>query len=237
MSEYQGAWGRDSRMCICKNCGGTFYRPPVTEPVEENRPTGRIDLPEARFTPPSDFCGHPQFWHSQDSDSTEWEVSEMIAGLVRGLQPRLVVETGSAWGQTTREIGKALVRNKHGYLVSLDPEPERWTFANWYCHEFVCTGWMQIVQRSSLDYTFSDEAPWGDKVPAIDLLFSDSFFNVRIPEIEHFEPWTHAGTLILMHDTRPGSFLQHSLDGLDPEKYRNIRLHTPRGLTLVERIF
>src|SRR3954468_8525000 len=75
---------------------------------------------EARRVAPSEECPHPEWWTSVDSDSTEREVTKLIAGLIRGLQPQYVVETGTAFAQTTRAIGRALRKNGHGHLDSLD---------------------------------------------------------------------------------------------------------------------
>ena len=36
---------------------------------------------ESRFTPARDWCPHPEYWHSPDSEATEIEVSEFIGGL------------------------------------------------------------------------------------------------------------------------------------------------------------
>src|SRR4051794_12477245 len=61
---------------------------------------------EDRRVAPSDECPHPEWWTSIDSDSsTEREVTHLIAGLVRGLQPHYIIETGTAFAQTTRAIG------------------------------------------------------------------------------------------------------------------------------------
>ena len=79
---------------------------------------------EADFTPPNSWCPDPGFWHADDGDATEHEVTELVAAFVRALQPELVVETGSYSAQTSLAVGEALARNGHGRLVTLEIEPE-----------------------------------------------------------------------------------------------------------------
>ena len=83
-------------------------------------------LPESRYIGPTEVCPRPERWHSRpDGQSTEIEVSELIGGLVRGLQPDTVVETGSYSGQTTEIILRALDENEHGTLVTCEVDVER----------------------------------------------------------------------------------------------------------------
>lgn len=147
---------------------------------------------EARFSPPSRWCPHPDRWHSTDDHSTEVEVSELIAGLVRGTQPDYVVETGSAWGQTAEAIGKALQANGHGWLVSLEPDPERAEFARERC------AGLPVHIRKTISLAFIPGEP-------IDLLFSDSLFPLRLEEFRKFERDMPSGALVVFHDTAPGA--------------------------------
>lgn len=147
---------------------------------------------EARFSPPGGWCRHPEWWTSTDDHSTEIEVSALIAGLVRGTQPGLCIETGSAWGQTAEAIGQALHANGHGRLVSLETDPERVA----YSKGRVAGLPVDVLEMSSLDY--ESDAP-------VDLLFSDSLFPLRLPEFHRFSPHMPAGAVVVFHDTRPGA--------------------------------
>lgn len=182
---------------------------------------------EARFSPPGNWCRHPEWWNSTDDHSTEIEVSELIAGLVRGTQPEFVLETGSAWGQTAEAIGKALKANGHGWLHSLEPDPERCAYAIDRCDGLRVT----IIEGSSLDYY--------PTVP-VDLLFSDSLFPLRMQEYERFRPLMPSGALILFHDTKPGHGggqlghhpgLSHQITAELPH-IAWLNLRTPRGLMI-----
>lgn len=210
----------------CPKCGVSAVKPEVTEANAIFLPTGKR-LSEARWTHPSAFCEDPARWTSQDADSTEWEVSELIGGLIRGLQPNVVVETGSAWGQTTKLIGRVLMANGHGVCYSLDPDPQRFAYAQWYCHDEICAGAVKLIQGESLSFT----PPEG----FVDFLFCDSLYKLRGPELEYFRPWMDEAGFVCVHDTAPGQGdvvdLQTIIEALPG--YKSLRLHTPRGLTLL----
>ena len=78
---------------------------------------------ESRFTPSRKDCPHPERWHSPDSDSTEIEVSRLAAAFVEALRPDLVIETGSAFGQTAELIGQVLHTAGVGHLITFEVDP------------------------------------------------------------------------------------------------------------------
>jgi predicted O-methyltransferase YrrM len=144
----------------------------------------------------------------------------MVAGVIRGLQPRYVVETGSAWGQTAEAIGKALLRNGHGLLDTIEPDSER------AVRTTVRTEGLPVrVHRvSSMDF-----------VPAmtIDFAFFDSLLELRIPEFWRYHRFMRVGTIVAFHDTRPGRDLRWQLEELAPV-LRIMHMPTPRGITFGE---
>lgn len=105
--------------------------------------------PESHFTRPRADCPHPEWWHAADVDSTEIEVSELVAAFVRALQPQVVVETGTAWGQTAELAGRALARNRHGHLWTLEPDRLRADHARARCRGLPVT----VVDQTSLSWT------------------------------------------------------------------------------------
>lgn len=196
--------------------------------------TPGLRAPEARFTGPTDLCPHPELWFSTDGDSTECEVSELAYGLVRALQPGVVIETGTGFGQTAYDITRALERNAHGVLYTIEPDAERVE----YCHNQV-SRWTRsshatLVEGSSLDWI----PPAGS---VIEFAWLDSFYELRVPEFWHFHPYMRAGTTVCFHDTAPEhgshriasgrdlrSEIEHELaDVLDV-----VHLPTPRGVTI-----
>lgn len=190
--------------------------------VDIRRP-GRL-AEESRFTPATETCPRPERWHSTDVDSTEIEVSELIAAFVRALQPDVVVETGAAWGQTTRLIGQALQRNGHGSLHSLEIDDER---ADYTIRQ--CEGLPVVVERvSSLEYT----------PPAkVGFAFFDSLVPLRVPEFEHYlhHPGYTRGAFVAFHDTADHHGLWPEIAELEKQgKLLPIRLPTPRGVVIAE---
>jgi hypothetical protein len=175
--------------------------------------------PEDRFTDPREDCPHPERWTSTDGQSTEMEVVELVAGFVRALQPDFVLETGTAYGISAEAIGKALARNGHGRLVTLEVDRERVRLARAATRRLP----VEVLQVASLDYLPGD---W------IDFAWFDSLVKLRAPEFRRFLPYMHAGTIVGFHDSGPHYHLRSRLDALVEEGLlRTIDLPTPRGVT------
>jgi predicted O-methyltransferase YrrM len=179
-----------------------------------------LPVPESHWTAAREDCPHPEWWNATDPQSTELEVSELVRGFVRALQPEYVVETGTCVGQTARYIGDALKRNGHGHLDTLETEPDRAAYSRRRCQGLPVT----VVECYSLEFT--------PRHP-VDFAWLDSRTDLRVPEFEHLRPWLHEGSIVGFHDTSPhqGVYGSHveSLSGTRP-----IRLRTPRGVTFVE---
>lgn len=178
---------------------------------------------ESQFTRPRADCPHPEWWHASDSDSTEHEVSELVAGFVRALQPDVVVETGTAWGQTAQVIGRALERNEHGHLWTLEPDPGRAEFSRRRCAGLPVT----VVQQGSLD--------WQPPAP-IDFAWLDSLCQLRVPEFTGWHAQFAPGAFVGFHDTGPQHEpLRSQIEALaEKGLLRPIFLPTPRGVAFAE---
>lgn len=180
-----------------------------------------MTLSEARFTAPRPDCPHPEWWHSDDEDSTEREVTELVAAFVCALQPELVVETGSAWGQTAEAIGRALDDNGHGRLVTLEPDPDRARATAVRCEGLP----VDVVVRASLD--------WMPNGP-VGFAWFDSLIELRADEFRRYLPWLR-GSIVGFHDAGPHHHLRPDLDRLAAEGLmRPIYLPTPRGACFAE---
>lgn len=189
--------------------------------------------PESRFSGSDWMCPNPGFWTSTDDHSTEIEVSDMLAGLVRGLQPDYVVETGSAWGQTSEAIGKVLKLNGHGRIVSLEVDSERVEYSRNRCEGLP----VECLQMSSMDYV-----PDGQ----IEFAFFDSLFPLRVPEFLRYYPYMKKGIIVAFHDSHPGhgggQFPDGSMDlrttiitELEQKGYlKALYFQTPRGISVCE---
>jgi predicted O-methyltransferase YrrM len=180
---------------------------------------------ESAYTRPHPSCLHPERWHAPDGESTEAEVSALVGALVVALQPEFVVETGSAFGYTTEQIGRALASNGHGSCVSLEIDRGRAQLARERCDGLP----VEVVVGSSLDYVPTRE---------IDLLFSDSDYSIRRAEVERFLGWMRRGSIVAVHDTTSAERGHHVDMRREVERLqranllRCVYLPTPRGLAL-----
>lgn len=175
---------------------------------------------ESTWTQRRPDCPHPEWWTSTDDQSTEREVSELVAGFVRALQPDYVVETGTYLGQTANIVGRALALNGHGRLDTVEPDPRRADLARRRCEGLPVT----VHEVESLQF---------EPAAQIGFAWLDSRLNLRIRELEHFRPWFAPGAIVGVHDTGPqhgtlGARVE-ALDGIRP-----IRLRTPRGVMFAE---
>lgn len=175
---------------------------------------------ESTWTKPRPDCPHPEWWSSTDPQSTELEVSELVAGFVRALQPEYVIETGTCVGQTAQVIGLALIANAHGRLDTLEPDVDRAEFSRQRCKGLP----VEVHCTPSLDFTPAQR---------VDFAWLDSRTELRVPEFEHYRTWFASGAIVGFHDTSP----HHGVYGSHVEALpgtRAIRLRTPRGVTFVE---
>jgi predicted O-methyltransferase YrrM len=175
---------------------------------------------ESTWTKARPDCPHPEWWSSTDPQSTELEVSELVAAFVRALQPEYVLETGTCIGQTAEIIGRALEANGHGRLETLETDPERAAFSRQRCDGLP----VSVLETPSLE--FAPPSP-------IDFAWLDSRTELRVAEFERFKPHLSPWAVVGFHDTSPHQGVWgravESLPGT-----RAIRLRTPRGVTFVE---
>lgn len=177
---------------------------------------------EDRFTPPSPECPNPRYWHSHDDASTEQEVGELVAAFVRALQPEIVVETGTSFGYTAEMIGKALKRNKHGHLFTVDTDAEMVATAIERCAGLPVT----VLHMASLDYQ-----PPGP----IGFAWLDSEPQFRIDEAHLLQPFLAPGAFVGIHDTAPHHNFRPAVEKLCAEGWlRPVWLPTPRGVMFAE---
>lgn len=175
--------------------------------------------PESRFTPAHPDCRHPEWWSATDAQSAEVEVAELVGAMVRALQPEYVVETGTYVGRTAEVIGRALARNGHGWLDTLEVAGEPADEAAARCLGLPVT----VHTVSSLEFT--PAAPIG-------FAWLDSSMDQRIAELDRFRDWFAPGAVIGVHDTSPhmGLLGRH----IEQMNLRSVRLRTPRGVTFVQ---
>lgn len=175
---------------------------------------------ESTWTPPRPDCPNPGWWHSTDNQSTEIEVTELVAGFVRALQPDYVIETGTCIGQTAHAVGLALRDNGHGRLDTLETDPDRAAIARRRCAGLPVT----VLEQPSLEFT-----PAGP----VGFAWFDSLIELRVPEFHRFRSFLAPGAVVGFHDTGPhfGDYgdVIAAIDGLS-----TMRLRTPRGVTFAQ---
>ena len=184
---------------------------------------------ESAHTAPHAVTPAPGLWHAPDSDSTEHEVTVLLYGLARALQPELAVETGAAFGYTSYAIGLALKANGHGRLVTLETDPARAAAAAQRCAGLP----VEVREQSSLDWT---------PPAALGFAFFDSAYELRAEEFRRYlrGGWLREGTVVAFHDWTSGLRGHHydvraavrQLD--DAGLIRPVFLPTPRGLVIAE---
>ena len=194
---------------------------------------------EAAWTAPSDWCPRPDLWHSEDTEATEHEVSELAGAMVRALQPRIAVETGTYKAQTALAIARAIAANGHGHLFTIEADPGLAALA---AHEL--EGLPATVIRA-------DASTWEPEfVSAIGFAWIDSGLlstvpgavagrpmeTARLTEITRLLPCFAPGAVIGIHDTRPGRGVLESLAPLfsSGALLPGITLRTPRGVTFAQ---
>lgn len=174
---------------------------------------------EATFSRPTSDCPSPEKWHARDAQATEFEVAHLLAALCVALRPEHVLETGSYLGDTSEEMGRALLG--WGHLDSLESDPAHATTARAACEGLPVT----IHITESLE--------WQPKGYGFDLMFFDSSIEAREHEIRHFSRFATPRAVWALHDTRDPKLMQ-ALVRLETEATISYLtpLPTPRGLTI-----
>jgi predicted O-methyltransferase YrrM len=177
---------------------------------------------EARFdSRKNPDCKDASLWTSYDG-SAEVEVAEMLGGLIRGLQPDCVVETGSSHGRTSQVLGAALRANGHGQLFSLENDIHLMRQARRRCRGLP----VQCVHTDSLQWEPPNDAE-------IDFAFFDSRHKIRVPEFHHLRAHMTTRTIVAFHDTSPRKGTRAPVEQLAEEGWiAPVFLPTPRGIVI-----
>jgi predicted O-methyltransferase YrrM len=193
---------------------------------------------EGRFTEKRKDCPDPSRWHSPDSDSTEFEVSRWIAATVGALRPDLVVETGTAFGQTAALIGEILGEVPHGTLMTFETDPARVKIAR----ERVMGMRVEVHEESSLDglKALAHLVSIGQQ-PKVGFAWLDSLFELRAKELRIVTPMLSPGALVGIHDcgepdhTKYNPFSRQIATEAKRLGYSRMSLPTPRGVTMLQK--
>lgn len=189
---------------------------------------------ESRFTEPRADCPNPERWHSPDSDSTEIEVSHLVAAFVEALRPDLVIETGTAFGQTARLIGGVLHAAGVGHLITFEVDPFRVGYA-----ADQCTGLpVQVAPQPSVEGI--EQLIAGGRSGEVGFAWLDSLFELRVPELRAIRPLLSPGAIVGIHDcgepehTKYNDFSREVAHRAHDMGFSRISLPTPRGVTFLQ---
>lgn len=174
---------------------------------------------ESTWTQQRAECPFPERWHATDAYATEDEVTVLVAAMVIGLQPSFVVETGTHIGNTAHAIGRALVANGQGRLVTIEVDLALAQQSRARCEGLP----VEVVQGSSLGWMPSE---------MVDFAWFDSDAHHRHDELLRYLPWMHSRTVVGFHDTGPHHPVRGYLDKLttDGVLVAPLYLPTPRGV-------
>lgn len=172
----------------------------------------------------------PSAYHVSWKGGTEVEVGALLAGMLRGLQPRGVIETGSGDGSTTAQLALALFENGHGRGLSLELDASSARKArNAIAAANVAT--FSVVEADALTYPY-------EKWPTANLRHIDfAFFdgsNRRDDEFRRLRPYLSPVAVVAWHDTGNGLNTRGQVEKLHKagEITAPLYLPTPRGLAL-----
>ena len=177
---------------------------------------------------PTPECPNPERWHMYDSMSAEAEVLAFLQSLVTTVKPHLIVETGTFVASSTLWMAEGLRENGFGRIVTCEYDPLVYAKAK---AAIAASGFDDLIDlrnESSLEMKVEG---------AIDLLFSDSAFETREPEVRRFLPQLSPHGLVLMHDASSHhKVIREAALRMEQEGLLSVvLLPTPRGLVLAQK--
>lgn len=182
--------------------------------------------PHNDANPHNPECRDVSQYHITRAGATEQEVGLFIAGLIRLLQPRAVVETGTGDASTTEHVNAALLANASGRGFSIDIDARRSRNAQ-----------KLMPTPNAITFLTGDATTfaWGNALLGlpVDLAFIDGGTN-RAAEFHNLAPWLAPGAFLVFHDmsngTKPRAVVNDlALNGVITPP---IFFPTPRGLAL-----
>lgn len=183
-------------------------------------------------------------YHMFNTGGVEAEVGEFLYGMVRMIQPSLVLETGTHLGISSVYLGLALKENGHGKLITIEFNPPFYLMAQALFEHLEISSQVELV-RGKVER-------WdpGDRV--FDLAFLDTEPSFRFGEMLKFYPNIKEGGLILIHDLHanlglsfsPQESRQVSAFGdfrekigylIEEHAIQTVSFPSPRGLTMFQK--
>ena len=186
---------------------------------------------ESQFTRPSKECREPEWWHTRDIQGTEVEVIEMVAGMIRGHQPDVVLETGTSRGFMSQAIGQALRQNGHGTLHTYEPDTDTLNEA--------CRLWWTDDENEMVlpivPYAQESMQEWTNG--PIDFAWHDSLIQLRQPEFEFYLEHYSERAIVCFHDTAAhfGPWSDRLRTALLSQGFSYLDWPSPRGAIIARK--
>lgn len=166
--------------------------------------------------------GQPNPWHvgaigrqgwpnPEEVIQGELELCVFLFSLILETKPRLVFESGTNVGTTTRAMGAACWVNGFGQVVSCETDKDLAKIATGLC------GHLPVTVRNM-------PALEAKELLEADLVFIDSSYESRIEEVKRVKP----GAIFVMHDTLGDLWLREHLI----EEQHKVHVDGPRGFTV-----
>lgn len=169
--------------------------------------------------------GYPNPWHIGTMGSRtypkpheliqgELELLVFMFGLVVQLKPKVIFESGTNVGLTTRALAAGCFANGFGTVVSCETDPEMVAYAKTVVGDLPA----QILNIPALDC---------DVLGIADLVFIDSSYESRSKE----HKLVKSGAVYVYHDSYAEPWVRPEMD------YEQFKVHldTPRGFSIVRK--
>lgn len=175
---------------------------------------------------PNPECRDQSRYHVTGPRATELEVGDFLAGLVRLLQPRAVIETGTCDADSSFAMAKALAQNGHGRLATVEIERDK---AEQAAKRLVGLP-ADVILADAVTLRWET---WRYAQDGIDLAFIDGG-KWRGAELLNAEPFMPGGAFVVFHDVANGLHVEDDVESLAVQGVIGpvVYFPTPRGLAL-----
>ena len=168
-------------------------------------------------------------WSKETHEGAESETSELLAAIVRHQKPLWCLETGTAHGQTSEAIGRALLANGRGQLWSCDIDRARVHNSRARVEGLP----VQIFEQTGESLIRSIVEGMPDR--RVDFCFIDSWWQpVRIEEVELVVPIIAPGGYLCLHDTCQ-NYAQVFETALRLTGWPHLVFHAPYGVSVFQK--
>ena len=156
----------------------------------------------------------------------------MIRGLVAGLQPDHVLETGTFTGDMAEAIGLQLAENGYGHLTTVELDARLAHASATRLQRLP----VEVIQGDCIEEaTLAAAAISAEQHGPFELVWFDDLEENAAAEFRAYRPMMRPGCIVAWHDTAPWWPTRSLIDELEGDRLiRSINLPTPTGITFAE---